>query len=284
MDRNKMRTLRRYVPSPVKRIVKTVVYSCIDAYQSATGTRMPMTPPAMASLLIGGGNFQNIGKAFRFQLIKRAGINNNSTVLEIGSGYGRVAVALTELISSPGRYDGVEIVKKAVDWCSNEITPHFPNFRFHYADVSNPYARSENGQSASTYRLPFEDNTYDVVYLTSVFTHMRPGEIRAYLNEISRVLKPQGKCFVTYYLINNFAEEQIASKRATQYFRYDFGDFLSTHKRTPEHAIAISESLIRSFYEEVGLLVDEPILYGSWTAVEKRFSYQDVIVATKLSP
>jgi ubiquinone/menaquinone biosynthesis C-methylase UbiE len=284
MDRSKMRTLRRYVPSSVKRIVKTVVYSCIDAYQSAMGTRKPMTPPAMAALLIGGGNFQNIGKAFRLHLVKRTGLNKNSTVLEIGSGYGRVAVALTELICPPGRYDGVEIVKKAVDWCSNEITPHFPNFRFHHADVSNPYARSENGQSASSYLLPFEDNTYDVVYLTSVFTHMRPGEIRAYLNEISRVLKPQGKCFITYYLINNFVEEQIASKRATQYFRYDFGDFLSTHKRTPEHAISVSESLIRRFYEEAGLVIDEPILYGSWAVGEQRFSYQDVIVAKKPSP
>lgn len=242
-----------------------------------------MTPPAMAALLIGGGSFENIGKAFKHHLIKKTGLTANSIVLEIGCGYGRVAVALTDLICLPGRYDGVEIVEKAVEWCRKEITPHFPNFRFHHADVSNPYAKKEDGQSASTYRLPFEDNTYDVVYLTSVFSHMRPNEIRAYLNEISRVMNLHGKCFITYYLINNFVKSQIASKRASQDFCYDFGDFLSTHKRTPEHAIAVSESLIRSFYEEAGLVIDEPILYGSWAIGEKRFSYQDVIVATKPS-
>ncbi len=242
-----------------------------------------MTPPAMASLLIGGGNFHNVGKAIKRNLVNKAGLNENSTVLEIGCGYGRIAVALTDLIVSPGRYDGIEIVEKAVDWCTKEVTPHYPNFRFYHADVSNPYAKCENGRSASTYRLPFEDNTYDLVYLTSVFSHMRPNDIRAYLNEISRVMKLHGKCFITYYLINSFVEDQIASKRALQDFRYDFGDFLSTHKRTPEHAIAVSESLIRSFYEEVGLVIDEPILYGSWAIGEKRFSYQDVIVATKPS-
>ena len=276
-----MRMLRKYFPPSVKRVVKMVMYSSIDIYQSITGTRKPMTPPAMASLLIGGGNFQNIGKGFRFHLVNKAGLNKNSTVLEIGCGYGRVAVALTDLIVSPGRYDGVDIVEKAVDWCTKEITPHYPNFRFHYADVSNPYAKHEDGRSASAYRLPFGDNTYDVVYLTSVFSHMRPNEIRAYLNEISRVMKLHGKCFITYYLINSFVEEQIACKRALQDFRYDFGDFLSTHKRTPEHAIAVSESLVRSYYQEAGLVIDDPILYGTWATGEKHFSYQDVIVATK---
>ena len=278
-----MRSLRKYVPTPLKRIVRIVIYSCIDLYQSVTGTRKPMTPPIMSSLLVGSGNFQAIGNAIKRNLINQTGLHKNSTVLEIGCGYGRVAAALTELICSPGRYDGVEIVEKAVDWCTKEISSRYPNFRFHHADISNPYAKRKDGQPASTYRLPFDDNTYDVVYLTSVFSHMRPSDIKAYLNEISRVMKLHGKCFITYYLIDNFVKAQLASKQASQDFCYDFGDFLSTHKRTPEYAIAVSESLIRSFYEEVGLVIDEPILYGAWANREERFSYQDVIVATKPS-
>lgn len=278
-----MRTFRKYVPTPVKRIARIALYSCIDIYQSVTGTRKPMTPPLMTSLLVGSGNFRGIGNAIKRNLIKTTGLNKHSTVLEIGCGYGRVAAALTDLIRSPGRYDGVEIVEKAVEWCTKEIASLYPNFRFHHADVSNPYAMRKNGRPASTYRLPFEDNTYDVVYLTSVFSHMRPNEIRAYLNEISRVMKLNGKCFITYYLIDSFVEAQIASKRASQDFCYDFGDFLSTHKRTPEYAIAVSESLIRSFYEEAGLVIDEPIRHGAWANREKRYQYQDVIVATKPS-
>ena len=278
---HKMKALRKHIPPTAKRIIKTVLYSCIDLYQTATGTRKPMTPPAMASLLIGGGNFHAIGNAIKRQLMNTTGLHAHSTVLEIGSGYGRVAAALTELIYPPGRYDGVEIVRKGVDWCAEEITPRFPNFKFHHADVTNPYAKRESGMSASSYQLPFADNTYDVVYLTSVFSHMRPAEIKAYLSEISRVMKPHGKCFITYYLINEFVENQLASKQALMDFRYDFGDFLSTHKKTPEHAIAVPESLVRTFYQESGLVIDEPIRFGSWAVGEKRFSYQDVIIATK---
>ena len=36
----------------------------------------------------------------------------------------------------------------------------------------------------------------------SVFTHMRRREVANYLSEISRVLKPNGKCYITYFLIN----------------------------------------------------------------------------------
>ena len=276
-----MKQLRTYIPPSLKRVVKIVMYSCIDVYRTVTGTKKPMTPPAMASLLIGGGDFHNVGRAIRRQLINTVGLHKHSTILEIGSGYGRVAVALADMVCPPGRYDGVEIVEKAVNWCTSEITPSYPNFRFHHADVSNPYAKRARGQSADSYQLPFDHNTYDIVYLTSVFSHMRPGEIRSYLDETARVMKPNGRCFATYYLINDFTETQLASNKATQNFRYDFGDFLSTHKRTPEHAIGVYESMIRTFYEEVGLVIDEPILYGSWSVGEKRFSYQDVILATK---
>ena len=121
-----------------------------------------------------------------------------------------------------------------------------------------------------------------MVFLTSVFSHMRPDDIKSYLNEISRVMKPHGRCFITYYLIDGFSAAQISSKQASQNFCYDFGNFLSTHKRVPEQTIAVSEVLIREFYEDAGLVIDEPILFGSWSNRDKHFSYQDVIVATKL--
>jgi len=278
-----MNNFRQYVPSPVRRCAKIALYSCIDIYQSITGTRKPLTPPAMTSLLVGAGDFETIGNMIKFELIETTRLNKNSIILEIGCGYGRVAVALTDLHCSPGRYDGVEIVKKAVEWCTKEITSRYPNFRFHHADVSNPYAGRKNSRLASKYRLPFEDNTYDVVYLTSVFSHMRPNDIRAYLNEVSRVMKHHEKCFITYYLIDDFAVSQISSKRVSRDFCHDFVDFLSTNKRIPEQTIAVSESLIKSFYKKAGLVIDEPILHGSWSNREKYFSFQDAIVATKLS-
>ena len=99
-----------------------------------------MSPPAMTALLVGGGDFAAIGAAIKHDLVVTTGLNKSSAILEIGCGYGRVAIALADLVSPPGRYDGVEIVEKAVEWCTNEITSRYPNFLFHHADVSNPYA------------------------------------------------------------------------------------------------------------------------------------------------
>ncbi|MHB9119060.1 MAG: class I SAM-dependent methyltransferase [Burkholderiales bacterium] len=276
-----MRTIRQYIPTIFKRATRAVYYLSIDTYRSITKTRKPMTPPAMTSFLVGAGDFHAIGSGIRDSLVQETSLNKSSIVLEIGCGYGRVAAALTKLIIAPGRYDGIDIVERATQWCTEEISSQYSNFRFFHADVSNPYANDGKGQRASTFKLPFQDNTYDVVFLTSVFSHMRPTEIRAYLKEISRVLKAGGKCYATYYLVDDFARNQIYSRNASQDFKYDFGDFLSTHKRIPEQTIAVPELLIIGFYEEANLLIQEPIQYGSWTNRLQHHGYQDLIVATK---
>ncbi len=40
------------------------------------------------------------------------------------------------------------------------------------------------------------------VLLTSVFTHMLPQDMDNYLSEVARVLKPDGRCLITYFLLN----------------------------------------------------------------------------------
>ncbi len=173
------------------------------------------------------------------------------------------------------------MVEAAVDWCTNEISSPYPNFKFIHANVSNAYANDAKGADAATYKLPFPDNTYDLVFLTSVFSHVRPEEIRAYLHEISRVMKLGANCYATYYLTDDFALEQIAKNEASQNFKHDFGNFLSTHKRVPEQTIAVPEPLIRSYYRESGLSILEPILFGGWANRPHHYGGQDVIVARK---
>lgn len=240
-----------------------------------------MTPPAMSSFLVGSGDFHAIGKGIRDSLLQETNLNEDSIVLEIGCGYGRIAVALTETLSQRGRYDGIDVVKAATDWCTNEISSRHPNFKFIHSNIANAYANDAKGISAAAYKLPFDDDTYDLVFLTSVFSHMRPEEIRAYLHEIFRVMKPGASCYATYYLIDDFANQQIAKNKASQNFKHDFGNFLSTNKRVPEQTIAVQETLIRSYYHESGLSIREPILFGSWANRPHHYGYQDTVVAVK---
>ncbi len=188
---------------------------------------------------------------------------------------------LDTLYFGGGSYDGIEIIDKAVTWCRDEISTRFPHFRFHHADLRNPYSNPEGSGIASHYHLPFADESFDFVFLTSVFSHMPPDEIDAYLTEISRVLKPGARSFITYYLLDDFALERIRQRRASQPFYHEFEGFLSTSGSTPENTIALPEGVIRQFYARHDMEIEEPIRYGAWSGREQYLSYQDVVIAHK---
>ncbi len=68
----------------------------------------------------------------------------------------------------------------------------FLAFRFHCADLANS-AYNPAGQTRSRdYKFSFPGNSYDFVFLTSVFTHMLKLDVKNYLAEISRVMSRRG--------------------------------------------------------------------------------------------
>lgn len=277
-----MATFTQHLPTWLKRSLRIIGYGLLDTIDNLTGRNEPMVPPRMTSLIVGSGDFKKTGIEFLGHLIRHAGLRPDHRVLEIGTGYGRIAVGLTNYITPPGSYEGIEIIKKAVDWCTSEITARHPHFHFHHADVCNPYSNQEGKNPATQYRIPFPDDSFDIVFLTSVFSHMRPQEINSYLREIQRVLKVDGRCFITYYLLDDFAQQQIQKRKSSQPFYHAFDGFLSTSRSTPENTIACPESTIRELYVRNGLNLVEPILYGAWSGRDNFLTYQDVIVARKM--
>lgn len=120
-----------------------------------------MVPPRMTSLIVGSGDFKKPGKEFLDYFVRFADLKPQHRVLEIGADYGRMAVGLTRYVQQPGGYDGIEIVDKAVEWCTREITSRYPHFRFHHADVRNRYSNARGRQQAREYRLPFRSDAFD---------------------------------------------------------------------------------------------------------------------------
>jgi hypothetical protein len=84
-----------------------------------------------------GDDFVKSGQGLVNVLANTADLTACSNVLDIGSGVGRLAIPLTQLITSPGSYDGLEIVERGVRWCRTNITPMYPHFRFTHANVFN---------------------------------------------------------------------------------------------------------------------------------------------------
>lgn len=232
----------------------------------------PLDPPERAGNP-GRGEFEAVGRQF-FELFVAAGLGPGDRVLEIGCSIGRMALPLTTYLVPPGRYDGIDISKRSIRWCRHAIGRRARHFRFHHADVRNGEYNPRGSIDAADYRLPFDAASFDFVFLTSVFTHMLPPEVRRYLAEISRVLAPEGRALMTLFLLGRAAPSPGELR-----FDHRGEGYRTVNARVPEEAVAYDEADVRRWLSDAGLAVVDPIRSGSWSGAPAAVSYQDVVVA-----
>jgi ubiquinone/menaquinone biosynthesis C-methylase UbiE len=225
--------------------------------------------------------FKNNGRQYLDHYVNLCGLKPNEVILDVGSGIGRKTFPLTNYLSQDGEYWGIELNKVGVDWCKSKISKRYPNFHFQLIDVYNKHYNPKGSQKASAYVFPFPDNLFDFVTLGSIFTHMLPDDVDNYLNQIARVLKPSGRCLITYFLLNKEALDLVARGKATLDFKYKEGVYRIIDLLDPEGAVSYEENFILGLYQKYGLTVNKPIYYGSWCKRSSYLNYQDIIVATK---
>jgi len=98
-------------------------------------------------------------------------------ILDFGCGLGRVTARMLD--RAPGaQFTGFDIDPQMLDWCGQLL--------------SSPRLRCV----AATLDLP--DNSFDLVYAVSVFTHL-DETTDFWLSEIHRLLRPGGRAFLTYH-------------------------------------------------------------------------------------
>jgi len=238
---------------------------------------IPSPPPHL--VFVGDGDFRAIGEEFLRYFVEWGGLERHHRVLDVGCGIGRMAVPLTRYLAPSTTYDGFDIVPHGIDWCRQEISPRFPNFRFQLVDVRNASYYPQGRQEAARYTFPYADRSFDFVFLTSVFTHMGPAEVESYVREIARVLKPDGRTFMTFFLLNPESVNMIGAGRSSLDFRHEIGACRTIDRDVPERAIAHPESRVREILAASRLEVVEPLRYGVWCGRRGPMSYQDVVVA-----
>ncbi len=109
--------------------------------------------------------------------------------------------------------------------------------------------------SAEAYRFPFEDRSFDLILLKSVFTHMRPLEVSNYVSEVARLMKNDGRCLATFFLLND-EQAALARKGANDLaFNYGEGEWRYVRQDSPESAVAYDESFVMQLLEKYGLAV-----------------------------
>ena len=226
--------------------------------------------------------FKNVGEGVtRYFLIGHAGLLPSEKVLDVGCGIGQKARALASYLDASGSYDGIDIVPAGIDWCV-EHYKRFPNFRFQLADLYSVHYNPHGKFKASQYRFPYDDGTFDLVFLSSVFTHMLPKDMERYLSEIARVLKVGGRSVITFFLLNPEALRRIDADLNSIKLPFIYSDGCRIlDPKIPEAAVGHDERTVRSLYDRNRLSVAE-ITYGTWCGrKDLAGALQDVVIAVK---
>jgi SAM-dependent methyltransferase len=271
--------IRRNITTPLR---KTIGSFFIETGLSILKIKDPTLPPVRYDF-VGGSDFKATGFEFLRYFTEFGGLRPDHHVLDVGSGIGRMAIPLTNFLKS-GHYEGIEIVPLGVQWCQKNITSKYPHFNFQLADIYNKTYNPHGKFRASEYRFPFENQSFDFIFLTSVFTHMLTEDVRNYITEISRILKKTGHLLSTWFLINHESQSLISNDSHVLPIRYPLkghANLYTVNPRNPEDAIGFDESFVRSTLSDNGLKIVEPIRYGSWCKRIDYTSYQDIIICSK---
>lgn len=210
-----------------------------------------------------------------------AELRPDERVLDIGCGCGQMALHLEKYLSEAGSYVGVDIHRPSIGWCRKKISTRSSNFQFAHIDVRNQAYNREGINLAETYQFSFDERSFDLILLKSVFTHMRPPEVSNYLREVARLLKSNGRCLATFFLLNE-EQARLASEGANDLaFKYGEGVWRYRMEQSPESAVAYNESYVLELLKEHGLKLKAPIYYGRWAGRKDGLSYQDILVLEK---
>src|SRR5262249_20343683 len=153
----------------------------------------------------------------------------------------------------------------------------------HFTDVWNKEYNPNGRLRAKDFRFPFNEGVFDFVFLTSVFTHMLQDDVENYFSEISRVLRPNGRCLITWFLLNHESRQLIEDGKSSLPFAFPIEGGLTISQNIPEAATAYEEADVIELYARKGIGLSRPIHYGLWCGRSEYLSYQDICIGHKLA-
>lgn len=134
--------------------------------------------------------------------LRERGLTGRSRLLDWGCGAGRLAIGLKESPVSVASYHGVDVQKPVIAWARR----HLADDTYEFTHVNAANARY-NPDGSRLRRIPGDDDSYDVFYANSVFSHLDSEDVDAYLKEVDRLLSPGGFAFFTAFVEDDVEPE-----------------------------------------------------------------------------
>ena len=135
------------------------------------------------------------------RLVTDCGCKPGSTVLDIGCGHGRLAVGLLSTVKDI-KYHGVDVNPNSVAWCKRQFRS-WPSYQFSHLHVRNPRYHPGGSVLSETFQFPVPAASGDIIHLFSVFSHMEEDDVRIYLRDFQRLLRPHGRVLFTTFVEEN---------------------------------------------------------------------------------
>jgi SAM-dependent methyltransferase len=241
------------------------------------GTDIPLPPQSFIDT-IGGGDFEGIGNGIFGLLREQCRVQPTDSILDIGSGCGRIAIPFTRFLTS-GTYCGFDVIQPMVEWCRENISSRHPNFHFQHADLSNTFYNPAGREDASGFAFPYADATFDIVFAASIFTHLLPNSARRYAAETARVLRKRGRALLTFFVLDDEFRRRQAAGTAYLPFPHGYDHYAVMDENQPEAVVAYEESYAKELLKDAGLNV-EKLSYGFWRASDEG-PFQDWILVSR---
>jgi SAM-dependent methyltransferase len=165
------------------------------------------------------------------------------SVLDFGCGCGRVARQLIQQEPRPARYVGIDRHAGMIGWCREHLAPHAPGFEFAHHDVHHMLLNP--GGTPGHLPLPAGDGETTLFIAWSVFTHLLEEDAVFYLEEVARVLGPNGVAATTWFLFD---------KRDFP-FMMPFQNALFVNATDPTNAVVFDRAWLMAQLDRVGLVL-----------------------------
>lgn len=276
-----LKTWRKKLQTFVPRKLKyTIVAEFLNILISRTNLLDGKGRPPKFIEYGGEGDFFNSGNNMIGLMSKRANLKDGICVTEIGCGIGRMPVAISNRFSEI-KYVGFDIVKYGISWCQKFFNRKRLPYHFYHANIYNGFYNPKGTQSAQEYVFPIPDGSQDLIFATSVFTHMPIDEIRHYLNEIYRCLKPDGMAYFTCFQLDHAARSRISQKTTLFSFQNEVSGYYVESIDEPELAIAYDDLTFSTLARGARLEILN-FFPGSWRG-EHSEAFQDAYLLKRVN-
>jgi len=150
--------------------------------------RIPLPPDELMVAVVGHSNHDDFdrsrlsGPSQMLKDLEAAVIDSTRLVdvLDFGCGCGRFLAGWV-MLGSHFNLHGCDYNPALVQWCNEAV----------------PGVRVQRNQMGEA--LPYAANSFDLIYVVSVFTHLTLAEQRRLVSEFHRTLRPEGYIYLTFH-------------------------------------------------------------------------------------